>query len=85
MTNEEIAKSLQYLTPNAEWHLVGDDLTGLIWLDKNQQQPTEKEIIQVIAKLSELQELELAAKKAAREALLEKLGITEEEAKLLLS
>jgi hypothetical protein len=71
----------QYL--DAEWTLNGDDYDGLTWLSQTPK-PSKKQ-------LDDLWEPTLAAieqKKAdainARQAILERLGITEDEAKILL-
>ena len=78
MNHEDKVKAIQFIKPGAEFALRGDVLE---WLDKNQVEPTEKEIeFGLIA--FEKSKAEAAAKK---DALLERLGITAEEAKLLLS
>ena len=84
MTHELIIKALKNLAPNAEWTLSGDDYADLIWLSEGTP-PTleaiESEIQQIPAKtaaaLKEVQD--------AKAALLTKLGISSEEAALLLS
>lgn len=80
MTNAEITKAIFNLNPKADFVLRGDDLTGLEWLGKDKA-PTEAEIIAEIALLPE----KAAAKVAEKEAILAKLGITAEEAQLLLA
>ena len=45
MNNLSISMALMALRPGAEWRLVGDDLTGLEWLDQEQSRPTDSEII----------------------------------------
>jgi len=65
--------------------LIGDFYEDLIWHDLIQIKPSKEEIDNAINNLDQLQknaENEKAIKKAA---LLNKLGITEDEAKLLLS
>jgi hypothetical protein len=79
MTNAEITKAILNLNPNAEFVLRGDDLDGLEWLGKDTA-PTEAEIVAEIALLPQKAE----AKKAAREAILAKLGITAQEAAEIL-
>lgn len=68
---------------NAEWTLNGDEYEGLTWLSDSPK-PTKKQLDdlwpQVLAEI----EKEAAEKIAKRIALLDKLGITEEEAKVLL-
>jgi hypothetical protein len=79
MTHEQITKAIQSLRPNAEWTLTGDDYANLIWLS-NGKAPTLAEIETEIAALPAKE----AAKIAAKANLLAKLGITADEAKLLL-
>lgn len=76
-------RAIHKLRPNAEWRL--DENTGLEFFDNKIVSPTDEEIEKAaleIQKSDEVKSAEIANKKAA---LLERLGITEEEAKLLLS
>ena len=66
-----------------EWHLVGDDYEGLNWLS-NTPKPSLAELQEQWPEV-EAAVLKMAQDKIdAKAALLERLGITEEEAKLLL-
>jgi hypothetical protein len=81
MNEKEIKEALHFCRPNAEWQFLNGEF---IWLDKTQIQPTSDELKiayeeSVIAKESE--KIALAEKRAT---LLAKLGITEDEARLLL-
>jgi len=82
MNIEEMNKAILFIRPDAKFAINGETL---IWLDDNQTEPSKSEIqagwIAYQAKL----EADKAEASAKREALLERLGITEEEAKLLLS
>lgn len=82
MNHEEKVKAIQHIRPNSEFVLNGLELK---WLDSKQTEPTNAEIeagwVAYQAKI-ETEKQEAAAKKAA---LLNRLGITEAEAKLLLS
>jgi hypothetical protein len=80
----EIVEAIHILRPNAEWVIQGETYSGLEWLDKNQTKPTEQEITAKIAELPQLKENQKAQKAADRAALLAKLGISEDEARLLL-
>jgi hypothetical protein len=40
-----IVDALQTLNPGAQWVLSGDEYSGLEWLDKNQEQPTEEALV----------------------------------------
>ena len=84
MKHLEIAKALNYLLPEAKFVLSGDTLEGIDWLDERPL-PTKNEIAEAIeqVKASELAEAE--AKAQAKVDLLERLGITQDEANLLLS
>ena len=81
MNHSQILASVQYIRPNAQFVLRGDELE---WLDTEQSKPTQAEIeagwVAYQAKV-ESDKTEAAAQK---QALLNRLGITEEEAKLLL-
>jgi len=77
MTHEELIKSLKQLGFNDGWVVTDNEIT--LW-ENNSLQPTESELIAGLA----LAEQQLSDKDIARQALLEKLGITEEEAQLLL-
>jgi hypothetical protein len=84
MTHIEIVKALQSLRAGAEWTLSGDDYANLVWLSAGKA-PTLAEIEAEIAAIPGREAAALAAKEAEKSALLAKLGITEDEAKLLLS
>ena len=82
MKHSEVVKSIQFIRPNAEFTLLDDVLQ---WLDGNQTQPTEAEIQAGWVAYQTAQAAEAVAKATAKAALLTQLGITEEQAKLLLS
>ena len=76
---------IAYLRPNAEWSLVGESITDLSFADdsilpitKAEYDKAEKELI---AKL----EADKQANATAKAAILNRLGLTETEAQLLLS
>jgi len=84
MTHEEIIAALQSLAPKTEWTLSGNDYSELNWLSDGVP-PTLEEIEAEVRLLPTKQkdaETELKKNKAA---LLTKLGITADEATLLLS
>lgn len=84
MTHEEIIEAIKALAPKAEWTLSGDDYNDIVWLSDHAK-PTlaeiEAEIKQIPAR-KEAARIEAETKKAE---LLAKLGITAEEAALLLA
>lgn len=70
--------------PNTEWILDGEDYDGLIWLD-NSPKPSKIILDNLWNEVLEEKENEQIAKIQAKNALLERLGITTDEAKLLFS
>ena len=81
MEHDKVVKSIQFIRPNAQFTLLGDELT---WLDTSQIKPTEAEIEAGWVSYQSAQAAEAATKAAQRQALLTRLGITEDEARLLL-
>jgi len=69
------------LRPDAQFVCYGQSLEGLKFDDSSIKKPTQKEVADTIKAL----EVKEAAKPAAKSALLEKLGISADEAVLLLS
>ena len=69
------------LRPNAQFVCVGNSLEGLTFDDASITKPTQKEVDDTIKAL----EAKEAAKPDAKAALLKRLGITAEEAALLLA
>jgi hypothetical protein len=81
LTHNQIVKAIQFIRPNAEFSI--NDLE-IQWLDTNQIEPTLLEIEAGWIAYQAAQESEAEAKAAQKAALLNKLGITEDEARLLL-
>jgi hypothetical protein len=79
-----IIEAIHILRPDSEWVIQGEDYAGLEWLDKKQTKPTEEEIKAKIAELPALKAAAAAQKATEKAALLARLGITSEEAALLL-
>ena len=80
----DYTKILKHKYPNDEWTLNGDDYSGLVWLSDTTK-PTKAKLDgfwnEVLAELQASKD----AKAAAKASLLDRLGITADEAKLLLS
>jgi hypothetical protein len=80
-----ITRAIKELSPDAEFAFSADDLSTLEWHNPKAKRPTDAEILArcevVIANL----ESEVITKAADKAALLERLGITADEAKLLLA
>jgi hypothetical protein len=69
--------------PDTEWTLTGDDYAGLTWLSESAK-PTKTELDALWTSVEAEIKAEAQAKVDAKTALLERLGITETEAKILL-
>ena len=82
MNQVDKTTAIIFIRPNAEFVLRDYELE---WLDKNQTQPTEKEIEAGWIACQAAQTAEAEAKASAKSELLQRLGITADEAKLLLS
>jgi len=67
----------------SEWTLNGDDYEGLTWLSDSQK-PTKKQLDDLWPATLDALTQKAAEAAAARQAILDRLGITAEEAKLLL-
>ena len=67
----------------AQWTLDGDTYDGLTWLDDTPK-PTQEELDSLWDTTVAMIEQEKIDRQAARQALLDRLGITEDEARMLL-
>jgi hypothetical protein len=74
-------QAIQSLRPNVEWTMNGDDVENIIWHTANVEPLTTAEVEAEIERLEAVEQSKLSAKSA----LLDRLGITAEEANLLLS
>jgi hypothetical protein len=79
--NEVIA----YLRPDAEWALVGESISDLTFSDDSVAPITQAEYAKGEKELIAKETADKQADTTAKAALLNRLGITEDEAKLLLS
>jgi hypothetical protein len=80
-----IVEAIRNLAPNAEFSYSGEDLNTLDWQSTSIAKPSLAAIEAEIAKVEKAKESEAADKAAAKAALLAKLGITADEAALLLA
>ncbi len=80
-----ITNAIQSLKPDAEFVITADDYSTIVWHKIEGAAPTLAQVKAEIKRLSDLELINETSKTAAKAALLERLGITEDEAKLLLS
>jgi hypothetical protein len=84
MTNEQIRLALLNIAPEAKYNLSGDDYANIEWLSP-EAKPSEAAVIAEIELLPAKAAKAAADQAAAKAALLAKLGITADEAALLLA
>jgi len=80
-----LVKAIKKLKPNAEFSFSDDDYSTIKWDVLEGDAPTQAEIDAAIEQIKADEAVEAQAKAAQKAALLDRLGITEDEAKLLLS
>lgn len=80
-----LVKAIQKLHPEAEFSLENDDYSTVVWDKLDGTAPSKKDIEDAIAAIkSDEANAEINAAKV-KQALLDRLGISEEEVKLLLA
>lgn len=83
MDSIDLAKAIKYLRPTAEFTFKEADYSTIEWVVLEGDAPTWAEIEAANLQVKAAEEAALAEAKAKREALLARLGITNDEAKLL--
>jgi hypothetical protein len=79
-----LSDAILKLKPNSQFVYYGSDYSTIKWDVLEGTAPTQAEIDSAIEQVKADEITEAAAKETARQALLTKLGITQEEAQLLL-
>jgi hypothetical protein len=80
-----VSEAISHIHPNSEFVIYGDDLDGLTFIKPDNLTVTQEQVDQAIIELGQIRQAEAQAKATQKAALLERLGITEDEAKLLLA
>lgn len=80
-----LIRSIRNLRPNAEFSFIEDDYSTIAWDVLEGEAPTQQEVEAEIDRMKKEEKLQEQYRAEAKAALLERLGITEDEAKLLLS
>jgi hypothetical protein len=79
-----IVKAIAKLKPNSEYAFTDNDYSTIEWFVLEGKAPTQAEIDAAIIQVQADEAAEAQAKAEAKAALLARLGITEDEARLLL-
>ena len=82
--SDYLTKAIKKLKPTAEFSYSDNDYSTIKWDVLDGDAPTKSEIDAAIVQVKADEITEAATKATARQALLTKLGITQEEAQLLL-
>lgn len=80
-----LVKAIKKLKPNSQFSFINDDYETIVWDVLDGDAPTQKQIDDAIKVIKAEEKTEANNKATAKAALLERLGITEDEAKLLLA
>lgn len=80
-----LSKAIKYLRPSSEFSFINDDYATIKWDVLKGDAPTQAEIDDAISQIKADESAEIEAKANQKAALLQRLGITNDEAKLLLS
>ena len=83
--SNDLVKAIKKLKPNSEFSFTDDDYSTIKWDVLDGDAPTQKEIDAAIKEIKADEAQAEATKATAKAALLSRLGITAEEAVLLLS
>ena len=85
MDPQIIFLAIKELSPDSEFSFSSDDLSTLKWHNEGAPRPSDEDILAHCKVVIKNLKTKAATDSAAKTALLERLGITEDEAKLLLS
>lgn len=78
-------KAIKFLKPDSEFSYENEDYSTINWNKLSGKAPTQNEIDAAIEKIKALEIQEQTDKENKKSALLKRLGLTEEEAQLLIS
>jgi hypothetical protein len=81
---DNLSRAIKKLKPTAEFSFSNDDYLTIKWDKLEGKAPTQNEIDKAILQINESDLVEAEIRSASRAALLERIGITSEEAALLL-
>jgi hypothetical protein len=84
MNTKTTVKAIRNLRPEAEFSFDAEDLSTLSWIKLDSGAPTIAEIEAEVKKVEAADKAMLSERETTKAALLERLGITELEAALLL-
>ena len=78
------AEVLSYLCPNVQWAMSDDDFDTIVWVNVDEAPITKKQYQDGFAKYDAWKAKQDADKEAARQAILDRIGLTSDELKTIL-
>ena len=84
MKNRELVDAIKYINPDAEFSMVDNDLDTIVWDKPKTGHPTKEEILAAIDPAKAKAQADLEAAQDAKQAVLQKLGLTADEVAALL-
>ena len=84
MLSQELSNAVKFICPEAEFSFTNNDLDTIVFDKPKTGYPTKEEILEAVEPAKAKAQADLDAAQAAKAAVLERLGITEDEAKLIL-
>jgi hypothetical protein len=85
MTSQELSNAIFYIYPNAQFSFTETDLDSLKWYSKDIEKPSVEAILAAVPLAKTKIKADEKELQEQKQALLDRLGITADEAKLLLS
>ena len=82
--NDYLTRAIRLLKPTAEFSIIDSDYATVKWDVLEGDEPTQAQINEAIERVRSNEITEAATKATQRQAILDRLGITEDEARLLL-
>lgn len=79
-----LVKAIKKLHPEAEFSFIDDDYSTIKWDVLDGNAPTQKEIDTAIKQIKAEEIAEIQLKETARQAILDRIGLTADEAQILL-
>jgi hypothetical protein len=80
-----VSEAISHIHPNSEFVIYNNDLDRLTFIKPDNLTVTQEQVDQAIIELGQIRQAEAEAKATQKAALLERLGISQDEARLLLA
>ena len=80
-----LTKAIRALVGSDDFAYSGEDYASIVWITEPTKIPTAKQVADKIAELEQADAAAIVAKQAQKQDILDRLGITAEEAKILLA